>query len=272
MGQPSVFIRTFGCNFKCAGFGMPSGEHSIEADKIANSFKLNPVLEYDKLPLAKTGCDSYASWHPAFKSLSPKMTVPQITHQVDVARWQNESVDLPGERKNSHIVITGGEPLLGWQKQYPELLDALADEGYKEITFETNGTQKICDELHDYLVLNHLSGKGLNITFSVSPKLMNSGERMADACKPDIVASYMAYGTVYLKFVVATDGDVSNLKLFVDEYKRLGWVGEVYLMPVGGTQESYEMNAQNVASLAMYHGYRYSPRLQVDLWQNEWGT
>jgi 7-carboxy-7-deazaguanine synthase len=30
MGVPSVFLRTFGCNFKCAGFGMPNGEFSNE--------------------------------------------------------------------------------------------------------------------------------------------------------------------------------------------------------------------------------------------------
>jgi len=34
MGVPSVFLRTFGCNFKCAGFGMPRGELSNEAENI----------------------------------------------------------------------------------------------------------------------------------------------------------------------------------------------------------------------------------------------
>ena len=39
MGVPSVFLRTFGCNFKCAGFGMPKGELSTEADDIAHTHK-----------------------------------------------------------------------------------------------------------------------------------------------------------------------------------------------------------------------------------------
>ncbi len=34
MGVPSVFLRTFGCNFKCAGFGMPKGELSEEYLKV----------------------------------------------------------------------------------------------------------------------------------------------------------------------------------------------------------------------------------------------
>jgi organic radical activating enzyme len=35
MGVPSIFLRTYGCNFTCAGFGMPRGEISIEAADIA---------------------------------------------------------------------------------------------------------------------------------------------------------------------------------------------------------------------------------------------
>ena len=29
MGVPSVFLRTFGCNFQCAGFGMRKGEKRL---------------------------------------------------------------------------------------------------------------------------------------------------------------------------------------------------------------------------------------------------
>ena len=67
MGVPSVFLRTFGCNFKCEGFGMPRGELSTEATDIAR-FHINdtPYTDYKMLPLVSTGCDSYASWHPDF--------------------------------------------------------------------------------------------------------------------------------------------------------------------------------------------------------------
>ena len=64
VGVPSVFLRTFGCNFTCAGFGLPPGERSTEADSVAKSVQLYSRLE--DLPLVKTGCDSYASWHPKF--------------------------------------------------------------------------------------------------------------------------------------------------------------------------------------------------------------
>jgi organic radical activating enzyme len=78
MGVPSIFLRTFGCNFKCAGFGMPKGELSEEY------LKIDPTQysKYEELPLVSTGCDSYASWDPAFKHLSPMLTVDAITDRI----------------------------------------------------------------------------------------------------------------------------------------------------------------------------------------------
>ena len=72
MGVPSVFLRTFGCNFKCAGFGMPRGELSNEVEDIAQVVHM--YNDYKQLPLVTTGCDSYASWDPRFKHLSPLLT------------------------------------------------------------------------------------------------------------------------------------------------------------------------------------------------------
>ena len=200
------------------------------------------------------------------------MDIDEIIDAVEMSRLEHEPQSKRNGLKSSHIVITGGEPLLGWQRSYPALLDALAEEGYRHITFETNGTQAIDDEFYDYLMLNHISGKRLDITFSVSPKLRASGEGPVDALKPEVVNSYSKFGKVYLKFVVATARDVDDVHTFVYEYKKAGWMGEVYLMPLGGTAESYNLNAPQVAELAMYSGYRYSPRLQVDLWANAWGT
>ena len=59
---------------------------STEADEIAEAFKKDPITTYDELPLVKTGCDSYASWHPAFKDLSPKIDVDEIVHTAEIER------------------------------------------------------------------------------------------------------------------------------------------------------------------------------------------
>lgn len=261
-GVPSVFLRTFGCNFKCAGFGMPRGELSDEVDNIANVVHM--YNDYKELPLVSTGCDSYASWDPRFKHLSPLLSTDSIADSImDILphkEWQDE-----------HLVITGGEPLLGWQKQYPDLLDHPKMQKLKEITFETNGTQELSKEFYAYLQ-EWARWKNRVITFSVSAKLPASGESWEDAIKPEIVKSYEEVGTAYLKFVVATEQDIADAECAVGAFRSAGFKGHIYLMPVGGVESVYTLNAKNVALAAMKHGWRYSDRLQVPLFKNEWGT
>ena len=267
MGVPSVFLRTFGCNFRCSGFGMPLGELSTEADELATVHELYPFPKYEDLPLVSTGCDSYASWHPDFKNLSPMLTSDAIVHRImeilPLGHWSQE-----------HLVITGGEPLLGWQRAYPDLLDHTDMAGLKEITFETNGTQEITPEFKEALTKWKISNHQLNreITFSVSAKLPASGEKWEDAIKPEIVCSYEDIGTAYLKFVVATEQDIEDAERAIDEFQQAGFTGHVYLMPVGGVESVYALNNKNVALAAMKRGLRYSDRLQVPLFKNEWGT
>jgi len=267
MGVPSVFLRTFGCNFKCQGFGMPRGELSTEADELAEVHALYPYPKYETLPLVSTGCDSYASWHPDFKELSPVVEttgiVDRIMEILPHQRWQDE-----------HLVITGGEPLLGWQRAYPELLDHANMAGLKEITFETNGTQKLTPEFKESLIKWKITNHQLNreLTFSVSAKLPASGEKWEEAICPEVVCEYEQVGTAYLKFVVATKEDITDAERAVEEFRTAGFKGHVYLMPVGGVESVYTLNAKNVAVAAMKRGWRYSDRLQVPLFKNEWGT
>ena len=48
MGVPSVFLRTFGCNFSCKGFGMPKGKLSTEAEDVASIHQLYPFAKYEE--------------------------------------------------------------------------------------------------------------------------------------------------------------------------------------------------------------------------------
>ena len=270
MGVPSVFLRTFGCNFTCDGFGMSKGEKSNERNVIA--IKADSFTTYKDLPLVHTGCDSYASWDPRFKHLSPVLSTDSITDTImDMLphkRWEDE-----------HLVITGGEPLLGWQKQYSELLDNEKMLALKELTFETNGTQPLTPEFRQYLLNWTLSNKTRSskrgadaLTFSVSPKLSVSGEKWEDAICPDIVASYEWCGYTYLKFVIGSEKDAEEAEEAVNAYRKAGFEGPVYLMPLGGTEQLYSVNNRNVAELAMRKGWRYSDRLQIPLFKNAWGT
>jgi len=265
MGVPSVFLRTFGCNFKCAGFGLLQGEFSTEVEAIAA--RVSDFKKYEELPLVSTGCDSYASWDPRFKDLSPMLESDAIADRImeilPYHRWEDE-----------HLVITGGEPLLGWQRAYPELLNHPSMSQLKEITFETNGTQKLTPEFKDYLVQWQMPDfyYKKEVTFSVSAKLSCSGESRDEAIRPDVVCEYEDIGYTYLKFVVATEADAEEALETLDIYRAEGFTGPCYLMPVGGVESVYALNNRRVAELAMKSGLRYSDRLQVPLFKNEWGT
>jgi organic radical activating enzyme len=268
MGVPSVFLRTFGCNFKCAGFGMSRGEMSHEATDIAATHAMiTPFQTYDQLPLVSTGCDSYASWMPEFKDLSPMLTSDAIAERImeilPFNQWQDE-----------HLVITGGEPLLGWQRAYPDLLSHPSMLKLKEITFETNGTQKLTPEFKTFLQEwgQNPPFVSREVTFSVSAKLSCSGEERHEAIKPDVVCEYQEAGYTYLKFVIATEEDAEEALETLDIYRAEGFTGHCYFMPVGGVESVYTLNNRRVAEFAMKMGLRYSDRLQVPLFKNEWGT
>lgn len=263
MGVPSIFLRTFGCNFTCAGFGMPKGQVSKEVEDIAA--RVHYYDDYKKLPLVSTGCDSYASWDPRFKHLSPMRSTDDIVDSIMAmlphSRWMDE-----------HLVITGGEPLLGWQRSYPELLSNEKMRALKEITFETNGTQELSQDLSIYLQKWKINREKNALTFSVSPKLSISGEKWDEAICPDVIRQYETVGFVYLKFVIATKEDALEADKAVQAFRTGGFRGPVYFMPCGGVESVYNLNAKNVAIEAMNRGYRYSDRLQVPLFKNAWNT
>lgn len=266
IGVPSIFFRTFGCNFKCPGFGLPPGEKTTEPDEIGKTVTLYKT--FNDLPLAQTGCDSYASWHPAFKHLSPYYTVEQA---IDAMLALTPNHHWTQDNGNDvHLVITGGEPLLGWQQLYPTLLSNPRMKDLENLTFETNGTQHLHDDFRRFLLNDYRLGRD-QITFSVSPKLSASGEKWSDAIRPDVVKEYQQRGFTYLKFVVDKASDFEEVDQATNEYRKAGFSGPVFVMPVGGTDKAYFANTKHIADIAMEKGYRYSPRLHVDIWSNGWG-
>ena len=110
------------------------------------------------------------------------------------------------------------------------------------------------------------------ITFSVSAKLPCSGESWEEAIRPKTVCEYEWFGTAYLKFVIANEQDLQDAERAVNAYRKAGFNGHVYIMPCGGVERVYSLNNRVVAEMAMRKGWRYSDRLQVPLFKNEWGT
>jgi len=271
VGVPSVFLRTFGCNFTCAGFGCAPGSVSTEADQVAKNIHL--YKDFNSLPLVNTGCDSYASWHPAFKELSPNLETSEVIERM-LALTPNHHW-LQSNGNDVHLVITGGEPLLGWQRAYEDLISDPRMTDLRNITFETNGTQKLQPRFRDFLQAWQQPALGTMqtkfVTFSVSAKLSASGEKWEEAICPDVVESYQQLGTTYLKFVVETEQHFEEVERAVKEFRAGGFNGVVYVMPQGGVVTPYEKNRVKVADWACSKGYYYSPRLHVDLWGNGWG-
>jgi 7-carboxy-7-deazaguanine synthase len=264
VGVPSVFLRTFGCNFTCSGFGMPKGEMSTEREAVAKN--IEQFKSYNDLPLVHTGCDSYASWDPRFKHLSPVLETDSIVDSI-LELLPNK------EWRNEHLIITGGEPLLGWQRSYEDLLWNDSMRSLKSLTFETNGTQRLTDDFKKFLAkYSRLINGSTEIVFSVSAKLSASGEKWEDAIRPDVVKEYDWFGDMYFKFVVDKETDIYEIDRAVETYRDAGIHCDVYLMPVGGTDQLYFNNYKSVAEMALKRGWRYSPRLQVDIWRNAWGT
>ena len=262
VGVPSVFLRTFGCNLTCEGFGMVHGLKSNERFSTEIEIAHSTAKSIHDLPLVRTGCDSYAAWDVRFKGLSPMQTTDAVA---------NGLVDLIPDRKwvTVHLILTGGEPLLGWQRAYVELLEHPLMDSLINITFETNGTQKLHKDFAAYM-----KQSSQQFNFSISPKLSASGEDPALSIQPDIVASYEEYvDEINLKFVCNGEDHIIEALDVVSQYRAAGLEEfNIWIMPEGGLVEDYRANSTYMAEMCMKYKLNYSPRLHCDLFGNAWAT
>ena len=203
-------------------------------------------------------CDSYhTSWEPT----GAWLTVEEILEEVQ----SYEEAD--------HVVLTGGEPMI--HEESVRLLEELAAHGY-HTTVETNGT--IYREAPIDLA-------------SISPKLASStptseldpkgdGEWAAKHERQridiDALSNLIDTSDSQLKFVITGSDDLPEIEALLEELRAATRAAipneDVLLMPEGATTDALEKNRGEVAELAMAHGYRYTPRLHVDLWNDAPGT
>ena len=277
VGVPSIFLRTFGCNFECAGFGQPKGnlipvqEMPYNTDPKADKDHKDAYKSIDELPVTPVGCDSSASWSKKYKHLQMTKSVAEVIDHITSLLPNGTFTGQHGE--DIHLVITGGEPLLGWQRVWPNLLDELHNEyGLVNVTFETNGSKFCEDNMIEYF---NGDGSGIHVTWSTSPKLSISGETREDTLMPDCLLSMnkVKNSFLYNKFVVRDMIDFDEVDLYVDAYKNAGVIlDSIFCMPEGATFEQQALTEKDVAEACMLTGYKFSPRLHINLFGNAWGT
>ncbi len=194
-----------------------------------------------------TWCDTpYTSWKPEGADLS----VDEIAARVVAFHA-------------SHVVVTGGEPMIA--PGIIQLTKALR-EAALHITVETAGTfytDVACDLM------------------SISPKLSNSTPREREGGRwaaqhdrlryqPDVLRRLIEEYEYQLKFVVSSGEDLREIAVMRQE---LGVPqSKIVLMPEGTDRDLLRERGLWLAELCKTEGYRYSPRLHIDLWGDQRGV
>ena len=181
--------------------------------------------------------------------------------------WEPEGEELPLDcilervagYPARHVVVTGGEPMIA--PEIVALTESLRARGL-HITVETAGTvfkPVACDLM------------------SISPKLANSTPEGPWAAQherlrmqPEILERLMDAYDYQLKFVIARPADVEEARALVE--RLVADPEKVVLMPEGTDADTLRERGLWVAELCKREGWRFSPRLHVDLWGNRRGV
>jgi len=194
-----------------------------------------------------TWCDTpYTSWNPEGDDL-------QLDDILDDVRRGG----------STHVVVTGGEPMI--QQDIMQLTQRLKDLEL-HITIETAGTvyQPVTCDL-----------------MSISPKLANSTPTLREdgrwaaqhdrlRYQPDVLKQLMAEYSYQLKFVVSDPGDLAEIETILKETGADR--SRVLLMPEGTSSETLSERARWVVDICKREGFRYGPRLHIDIYGNERGV
>jgi len=179
---------------------------------------------------------------------------PHASHRPEgVHRGVEDVVGLVAASGRRHVVLTGGEPLL--QREVVDLAAAILQLGL-HLTIETAGTvfrEVACDLL------------------SLSPKTASSDPDGAWAVRhrqrrADLAPArrlLRCHPEHQVKIVVRDECETDEVCALVE---ALGVdPGRVLLMPEGATAEAVAARAPAVAGMCLRLGFRFSPRLHLEL-------
>jgi organic radical activating enzyme len=162
-------------------------------------------------------------------------------------------------RRGAHLIWTGGEPLLH-MKKINEYLDYLwLNEMFRPtMEIETNGTLPINDTL--FRQLDYIN---------CSPKLHNSGVEFEKRVNLDVISQINEHQNSIFKFVISNKSDLDEIH---QDYGGIIDHKKIVLMPAGETQEKLNETRPKVVEAALEHGYRYSDRLHIIIWNQKTGV
>jgi 6-pyruvoyltetrahydropterin 2'-reductase len=236
-GTPAVFLRMAGCNLQCGAVGRDLDDVNPQED--------NPTDG------ATWVCDTIDVWKDPEFIVEPD----ELLETWEENGWI-EKID-----NGAHIVLTGGEPTLPThQDSFVELYDELLRREVRPyVEVETNGTIKPESQFNACID-----------QYNVSMKLSNSGHSKDERVKDDAVTFHRDSEFSTFKFVVSSQDDINEIKSLQKEYDIPN--GDVSVMPAGQTREQLKDTYPRVAELCKEEGWRFSPRLHVNIWNLQTGV
>lgn len=276
-GVPSVWLRFFGCNLNCEGFGQKNPTDPSTYVLPYKTFDVNSVKSVSELPVWQYGCDSSYSWSQMYKHLAHDGSPAEIAQRlIDANKSEHNPEGLfihPHTGQDTMVCFTGGEPMLQ-QKAMMEILIQLAHMGNmpRIVTVETNATTPLKDELRKFIAQDFQNLGGVRWHWAMSPKLFNvSGEK--HAVRPEIIRDYtLSVSTQVLKFVCnGTPECWTELDIEMERIRFLcaKFTPPVWVMPVGATKDAQEHpDIANLCVEAMNRGYNVATRNQCYVFGN----
>jgi len=276
-GTPTTWLRFFGCNLECNGFGQSDPADASTWILPYKDYELIDVKHVEELPVWEYGCDSSYSWSKKYKHLAKTNTVEEVCDALEETLPSGRFTH-PDSGQENMLAFTGGEPML-WQKQMKAIVNEFLIRGNvpKIITVETNGTKKLDKNLQDFINV-YLAEMGIRWHWAISPKLLHTaGEK--DKVIPEVFMDYVqgTRSTSIIKFVCnGTEESWKEIAQYtkiirkMSEYNEIK-TPEIWIMPAGATKEEQEF-AADICIDAMNKGYKVATRNHTYVFGNAIGT
>ena len=232
-GTPCLFIRTSGCNLRCAWKGL-DGKGSL--------------------------CDTPYSSH------NPEKNNMEIDEIVRIVKDNTKPQNI------NHVVISGGEPMLQF-KPLRELTQKLKEEGFHITleTNATIYDEEVAENIDLVSMSPKLSTstpwesnlKDTGVQYN--EKWANKHEKLRISI--DKIQSFIdvrnKFGNDFqLKFVVADDKDIKEVESILGQLNNFE-PSDIMLMPEGVNVDTLNKRTGWIAEQALMRGWRFCPRLHI---------